>query len=163
MVSLATVNHVEGNNSFARSADQTTRTLDDGGKPISVFESGAILVHLAEKTRALVPPDLRGRKTVLEWVFCAIERYVKETNRLYGVLDRHLAGREFIAGNTYTIANIAAYPWVVPWKRQQQDLDSFPNLRRWFNAARKRPATQRAYARGEPFASRPARALTNRA
>ncbi|MGC1354923.1 MAG: glutathione S-transferase N-terminal domain-containing protein [Xanthobacteraceae bacterium] len=143
---------------------------NDGGKPISVFESGAILVYLAEKTRALLPSDLRGRKTVLEWVFWqvgglgpmagqnhhfvqyapekipyAIERYVKETNRLYGVLDRHLAGREFIAGNTYTIADI-----------QQQDLDTFPNLRRWFNATRKRPATQRAYARGEPYSSRPA-------
>ena len=154
---------------------------NDGGKPISVFESGAILVYLAEKKLALLPSDLRDRKTVLEWVFWqvgglgpmagqnhhfvqyapekipyAIERYVKETNRLYGVLNRRLAGRKFIAGNTYTIADLAAYPWIVPWKRQQQDLDSFPNLRRWFNAVRKRPATQRAYARGEPYASRPA-------
>jgi GSH-dependent disulfide-bond oxidoreductase len=125
--------------------------------------------------------DLRGRKTVLEWVFWqvgglgpmagqnhhfvqyapekipyAMERYVKETNRLYGVLDLRLAAREFIAGDAYTIADIAAYPWIVPWKRQQQDLDSFPNLRRWFNAVRERPATQRAYAKGEPYASRPA-------
>jgi GST-like protein len=154
---------------------------NDGGKPISVFESGAILVYLAEKKLALLPSDLRDRKTVLEWVFWqvgglgpmagqnhhfvqyapekipyAIERYVKETNRLYGVLNRRLAGRKFIAGNTYTIADLAACPWIVPWKRQQQDLDSFPNLRRWFNAVRKRPATQRAYARGEPYASRPA-------
>jgi GSH-dependent disulfide-bond oxidoreductase len=82
---------------------------------------------------------------------CAIERYIKETNRLYGVLDRRLAGREIIAGDTYTIADIAAYPWIVPWKRQQQDLNSFLNLRRWFDAARKRPTTQR-----EPYASRPA-------
>ena len=81
----------------------------------------------------------------------AIERYVEETNRLYGVLDRRSLG----AGDTYTIADIAAYPWIVPWKRQQQDLDSFPNLRRWFNAVRERPATQRAYARGEPYANRP--------
>lgn len=66
-----------------------------------------------------------------------------------------LAGREFISGDTYTIADIAAYPWIVPRKRQQQDLDSFPNLRRWFNAVRERPATQRAYARGEPYANRP--------
>ena len=157
------------------------RKPSDGGKPISVFESGAILVYLAEKTRALLPSDLRDRKTVLEWVFWqvgglgpmagqnhhfvqyapqkipyAIERYVKETNRLYGVLDRRLAGHEFIAGNTYTIADIAAYPWIVPWKRQQQKLDSFPNLRRWFNAVRARPATQRAYVRREPYASRPA-------
>jgi GSH-dependent disulfide-bond oxidoreductase len=153
----------------------------DGGKPISVFESGAILVYLAEKTRALLPSDLRDRKTVLEWVFWqvgglgpmagqnhhfvqyapekipyGIERYIKETNRLFGVLNRRLAGRDFIAGGDYTIADIAAYPWIVPWRRQQQDLDSFPNLRRWFNAVRKRPATQRAYAKGEPYASRPA-------
>ena len=152
-----------------------------GGKPISVFESGAILTYLADKTRVLLPSDLRARTEVLEWVFWqvgglgpmagqnhhfaqyapekipyAIERYVKETNRLYGVLDRRLAGREFIAADAYTIADIAAYPWIVPWKRQQQYLDSFPNLRRWFNAVRSRPATQRAYAKGEPFSSRPA-------
>jgi GST-like protein len=151
------------------------------GKPISVFESGAILTYLAEKIRVLLPSDLRDRTEVLEWVFWqvgglgpmagqnhhfgqyapekipyAIERYVKETNRLYGALDHRLAGREFIAADAYTIADIAAYPWIVPWKRQQQDLDSFPNLRRWFNAVRSRPATQRAYAEGEPFSSRPA-------
>ena len=153
----------------------------DGGKPISVFESGAILTYLADKTHVLLPSDLRERTEVFEWVSWqvgglgpmagqnhhfgqyapekipyAIERYVKETNRLYGVLDRRLAGREFIAADAYTIADIAAYPWIVPWKRQQQDLDSFPNLRRWFNAVRSRPATQRAYAKGEPFSSRPA-------
>ena len=152
-----------------------------GGKPISVFESGAILTYLADKTRVLLPSDLRARTEVLEWVFWqvgglgpmagqnhhfaqyapekipyAIERYVKETNRLYGVLDRRLAGREFIAAAAYTIADIAAYPWIVPWKRQKQELDSFPNLRRWFNAVRSRPATQRAYAKGEPFSSWPA-------
>jgi GSH-dependent disulfide-bond oxidoreductase len=157
------------------------REPSDGGEPVSVFESGAILVYLAEKIGKLLLADLRGRKTVLEWVFWqvgglgpmagqnhhfvqyapekipyAMERYVKETNRLYGVLDRRLAAREFIAGDAYTIADIAAYPWIVPWKRQQQDLDSFPNLRRWFNAVRERPATQRAYAKGEPYASRPA-------
>ena len=153
----------------------------DGGKPISVFESGAILTYLAERTRVLLPSDLRDRTEVFEWVFWqvgglgpmagqnhhfgqyapekipyAIERYVNETNRLYGVLDRKLAGREFIAAGAYTIADIAAYPWIVPWKRQKQELDSFPNLRRWFNAVRSRPATQRAYAKGEPFSSRPA-------
>ena len=119
-----------------------------GGKPISVFESGAILTYLADKTRVLLPSDLRARTEVLEWVFWqvgglgpmagqnhhfaqyapekipyAIERYVKETNRLYGVLDRRLAGREFIAAAAYTIADIAAYPWIVPWKRQKQELE----------------------------------------
>lgn len=153
----------------------------DGGEPISVFESGAILVYLAQRTHALLPAGLCNRTTVLEWVFWqvgglgsmagqnhhfvqyapekipyAIEHYVKETNRLYGVLDRRLARRAFITGDAYTIADTAAYPRVVPWKRQQQDLDSFPHLRRWFNAVQKRPATQRAYAKSEPYASRPA-------
>lgn len=154
---------------------------EDGGDPVSVFESGAILFYLAEKTGGLLPSDLRGRKAVLEWLFWqvgglgpmagqnhhfvgyasekipyAIERYVKETNRLYGVLDRRLAERKFIAGDIYTIADIATYPWIVPWKRQQQDLESFPNLHRWFDVVRERPATQRAYSRGEPYSSRPA-------
>jgi len=86
----------------------------------------------------------------------ATERYVMETNRLYGVLDRRLQGRAFIAGADYTIADMAAYPWVVPWNRQQQELDAFPDLRRWFDAIRERPGTRRAYARGEPYMSRPA-------
>jgi GST-like protein len=153
----------------------------DRGAPISVFESGAILVYLAEKTGLLLPSDPRGRKTALEWLFWqvgglgpmagqnhhfvqyaperiayAMERYVKETNRLYGVLDRRLADREFIVGGAYTIADIAACPWIVQWKRQQQELDAFPNLRRWFDAVRRRPATQRAYAKGERYMNRPA-------
>lgn len=152
----------------------------DGGEPISVFESGAILLYLAEKTGHFLPSDIRGRKTVLEWLFWqmgglgpmagqnhhfvqyapekipyAMERYVKETNRLYGVLDRRLAERSFIAGEDYTIADMACYPWIVPWKRQGQDLDSFANLRRWFEAIRQRPATIRAYEKGEPWTSRP--------
>ena len=153
----------------------------DGSYPITVFESGAILVYLAEKTGKFLPTDLRARKTTLEWLFWqvgglgpmagqnhhfgiyapeklpyAISRYVNETNRLYGVLDRRLAESEFLAGTTYSIADMASYPWVVPWKQQQQNIDSFPNLRRWFDAIRTRPATVRAYARGEPFSTRPA-------
>lgn len=153
----------------------------DGREPVTVFESGAILVYLAEKTGCFLPTDLRGRKAVLEWLFWqvgglgpmagqnhhfgiyapekipyAITRYVNETNRLYGVLDRRLAAQEYLSGEAYSIADMATYPWVVPWKRQQQELDEFPNLRRWFDAIRNRPATIRAYARGEPFASRPA-------
>lgn len=152
----------------------------DGSGPLSVFESGAILLYLAEKTGQFLPADLRGRKTVTEWLFWqmgglgpmagqnhhfvqyapeqlpyAIERYVKETNRLYGVLNRRLAGRAFIAGDDYTIADMACYPWIVPWTRQQQNLDDFPDLRRWFDSIRARPATVRAYAQGEPYASRP--------
>ncbi|MEB0079669.1 glutathione S-transferase N-terminal domain-containing protein [Pseudomonas sp. CCI3.2] len=152
----------------------------DGGEPITVFESGAILLYLAEKTGQFLPSDLRERKTVMEWLFWqmgglgpmagqnhhfgiyapeklpyAINRYVNETNRLYGVLDRRLAGREFIGGDHYSIADIAAYPWIVPWKNQQQNLDDFPDLRRWFDAIHTRPATVRAYANAEPFSSRP--------
>ena len=153
----------------------------DGGEPISVFESGAILLYLAEKTGEFLPKDIRGRKSVTEWLFWqmgglgpmagqnhhfgqyapekipyAIARYVNETNRLYGVLDRRLKHRGFLAGDHYTIADMASYPWVVPWKRQQQNLDDFPNLQRWFKAIAGRPATVRAYAKGEPYSSRPA-------
>lgn len=152
-----------------------------GGEPVTVFESGAILLYLAEKTGRFLPSDLRGRKTVTEWLFWqmgglgpmagqnhhfgvyapekipyAINRYVNETNRLYGVLDRRLAVHPFLAGDAYTIADMAAYPWVVPWKRQQQNLDDFIHVRRWFNAIRERPATMRAYARGEPYSAQPA-------
>jgi GSH-dependent disulfide-bond oxidoreductase len=146
-----------------------------------VFESGAILLYLAEKTGRFLPTNVRGRKTVTEWLFWqvgglgpmagqnhhfgiyapeklpyAINRYVNETNRLYGVIDRRLADRAFLAGENYTIADMAVYPWIVSWKRQQQELDNFPHLRRWFEAIRERPATLRAYAKGEPYSSRPA-------
>jgi len=151
----------------------------DGGEPITVFESGAILLYLAEKTGQFLPADVRGRKTVTEWLFWqmgglgpmagqnhhfglyapekipyAINRYVNETNRLYGVLDRRLQGREFIAGQHYSIADIACYPWVVPWQRQQQNIEDFPDLSRWLRAIEQRPATLRAYARGEPYSRR---------
>ncbi len=141
----------------------------DGGAPISLFESGAILVYLAEKTGRFMPQDLRGRYEVLKWLFWqmgglgpmagqaghflvfapepvpyAIERYVKELARLYGVLDRHLAGREYIAGE-YGIADMACYPWLVSHAGHGQDLAEFPNLARWFEAVRARPAVQRAF------------------
>lgn len=156
------------------------RTPIDGGEPVTVFESGAILLYLAEKTGRYLSTNLRERKAVLEWLFWqvgglgpmagqnhhfglyapekipyAIARYVNETNRLYGVLDRRLAEREYLAGDAYSIADMATYPWVVPWKRQQQQLDDFPNLRRWFDTIGARSATISAYARGEPFAARP--------
>lgn len=146
----------------------------DGGEPISVFESGAILLYLAEKTGQFLPTDLRGRRTATEWLFWqmgglgpmagqnhhfsqyapekipyAIERYVKETNRLYGVLDRRLAGREFLA-DEYSIADMACYPWIVPYERQQQRLEDFANLQGWFERIRERPAVVRAYEKGEP-------------
>jgi GST-like protein len=152
----------------------------DGGEPISVFESGAILVYLAEKTGQLLATDLRGRKAALEWLFWqvgglgpmagqnhhfnryapeklpyAIERYVKETNRLYGVLDRRLGSQAYLAGPAYSIADIAAYPWIVPWKLQSQDLAQFPALNRWFEQIAARPATVRAYARAAEFRTAP--------
>lgn len=157
----------------------------DKGAPISVFESGAILLYLAEKTGRFIPADLRGRKSVTEWLFWqmgglgpmagqnhhfsqyapekipyAIERYVKETNRLYGVLERRLAanaatGSAFVGGADYSIADMAIYPWIVPHQRQGQDLADFPYLKRWFEAVAARPATIAAYARGEPYSSRP--------
>ncbi len=152
---------------------------DDRG-PVTVFESGAILLYLAEKTGQLIPSDLRKRKTVLEWLMWqmgglgpmagqnhhfvqyapekipyAINRYVNETNRLYGVLDHRLKDRDWVADD-YSIADIAIYPWIVPHERQQQSLSDFPNLERWFLAMRQRPAVLAAYERGKPWASRPA-------
>ncbi|MCK9380441.1 MAG: glutathione S-transferase N-terminal domain-containing protein [Sulfuritalea sp.] len=142
----------------------------DGGTPLSLFESGAILLYLADKTARFIAPDLRGRNETIQWLFWqmgglgpmagqnhhftqyapekipyAIDRYVKETARLYAVLNKHLADREFIAGG-YSIADMACYPWIVPHERQRQNLDDFPKLKRWFAAIRERPATQRAYA-----------------
>jgi GSH-dependent disulfide-bond oxidoreductase len=140
-----------------------------GGAPVSLFESGAILLYLAEKTGKLIPSDLRGRVDVLQWLFWqmgglgpmagqnhhfsqyapeklpyAINRYVNETNRLYGVLNKRLADREFVAG-AYSIADIASYPWIVSHEKQGQNLNDFPHLKRWFETIKARPATVRAY------------------
>lgn len=152
----------------------------DGKAPVSVFESGAILVYLAEKSGRFLPADLRGRFEVLQWLFWqmgglgpmagqnhhfsqyapeklayAIERYVGETARLYAVLDKRLADREFVAGD-YSIADMAAYPWVVPHQRQAQDLSDFPQLKRWFETIQARPAVVRAYEKGKAINSKPA-------
>jgi GSH-dependent disulfide-bond oxidoreductase len=151
-------------------------TPTGGGEPIAVFESGAILLYLAEKAEQFIPQDGHGHAEVLQWLFWqvgglgpmagqnhhfsryapeklpyAIERYVKETNRLYGVLDRRLADREFVAG-AYSIADMAAYPWIVPHEAQGQKLADFPNLSRWFAAIGARPATVRAYEVGKRYA-----------
>jgi GSH-dependent disulfide-bond oxidoreductase len=90
-----------------------------------------------------------------EKIAYAIERYVKETNRLYGVLDKQLAGHEFVAGHAYSIADMAAYPWILPYDRQGQKLEDFPSLKRWFEAMRTRPAVQRAYARAKDINTQP--------
>ena len=141
------------------------------GQPLSLFESGAILLYLAEKTGQFIPRDLRGRQEALQWLFWqmgglgpmagqnhhfnrfapekipyAIKRYVDETARLYGVLNKRLADRPFVAGNDYSIADMAIYPWIVSHTWQQQNLDDFPALKDWFQRIQARPATQRAYA-----------------
>ena len=143
----------------------------DGGEPISLFESGAILLYLAEKTGKFIPQDLRGRQETLQWLFWqmgglgpmagqnhhfnrfakekipyAIKRYVDETTRLYGVLDRRLADRDFVAGSEYSIADMAIYPWIARHSWQDQNLNDFPNLKRWYDAIANRDATKRAYA-----------------
>jgi GSH-dependent disulfide-bond oxidoreductase len=140
-----------------------------GGAPITLFESGAIMLYLAEKTGRLIPQDIHGRAEVLQWLFWqmaglgpmagqighfnvyapekvpyAIDRYTRETHRLYGVLDRRLTDRTFIAGD-FSIADIACYPWIVPHEAHGQNLNDFPNLKRWFETIATRPATIRTY------------------
>jgi len=152
---------------------------NDGGAPVSLFESGAILVYLAEKTGKFLSADTRVRYDTLQWLFWqmgglgpmagqnhhfsvyapekieyAIKRYVNETNRLYGVLNKRLADRPFIAGD-YSIADMAAYPWIVPHERQGQNLDDFPHVKRWFQAIRARPATVAAYEKGKSVSTTP--------
>jgi len=147
----------------------------DGGAPISVFESGAILHYLAEKTEQFLPADLRARTQVMEWLFWqmaglgpmagqnhhfnvyapepieyAIDRYTRETARLYAVLNKRLAGRDYIVDD-YSIADMACYPWIVSHEGQKQDLADFPHLKAWFERIQARPATQRAYKIVEQF------------
>ena len=146
-----------------------------GGKPISVFETGAILIYLAEKCGRFLPTDLRGRTEVLEWLMWqmggvgpmfgqaghfrfyapveqpyAKERYRNEMLRLYGVLDRRLEGREFVAGD-YSIADMAIWPWVITYKRQEVKLEEFANVRRWYKALQTRPGLRRGYDVGKEF------------
>ena len=143
----------------------------DGGDPLSLFESGAILLYLADKTGRFIPADVRGRAEVLQWLFWqmgglgpmagqnghfnvyapekvpyAIDRYTRETARLYGVLDKRLADREYVAGSEYTIADMAIYPWIVPHEAHRQNLDDTPHLKRWFAQIGEREATRKVYA-----------------
>ena len=140
-----------------------------GGAPISVFETGAILLYLAEKCGRFLPSDPRQRVEVTEWLMWqmgglgpmlgqnhhfriyapepvpyAVERYTKETSRLYGVLDRRLEGREYICGD-YSIADMACWPWIVPHERQGQKLADFPNVSRWYETMKTRPGLQRGF------------------
>ena len=149
-----------------------------GGAPLSIFESGAILQYLGAKSGRFYPQDPRGKAEVDQWLFWqvgglgpmagqahhfrqyaaaltadqrhlayGVRRYTNEVHRLYGVLDDRLADREFVAGD-YSIADMAIWPWVVPYARQGQDLADFPNLKRWFDAVGARPAVQAGRALG---------------
>jgi GST-like protein len=142
-----------------------------GGKPLPVFESGAILIYLAEKAGKLLPEDKRARIETLEWLMFqmagvgpmfgqrhhfyraapepvpyALERYTKETHRIYGVLDKRLAAEEYLAAGAYTIADIATYPWVARWEWHDLKWSDFPHVERWFKAIGARPAVQRGMA-----------------
>ncbi|MBV7338695.1 glutathione S-transferase N-terminal domain-containing protein [Chloroflexi bacterium TSY] len=141
----------------------------DGGEPISLFESGAILLYLAEKVGQFLPENLRTRHDVMQWLFWqmgglgpmlgqthhfnlyapenvpyAIERYMNETVRLYNVLNTRLSNREFIV-DTYSIADMACYPWIQRHERQKQDLNDYPHVKRWYETIEAKPATVRAY------------------
>ncbi len=149
----------------------------DNGQPLDLFESGAILLYLAEKTGKFYPTDLRSRYVVTKWLMWqmgglgpmagqnhhfgrfapdkipyAIERYRSETSRLYGVLNGVLEGRDFIA-DTYSIADMACYPWIARYEWQEMNLDEYQNVKRWFEQISARPATQTAYQKGEAVRS----------
>jgi GST-like protein len=142
----------------------------DGGKPVSIFESGAILLYLADKTDQLIPKDLRGRNDAIQWLFWQVaglgpmagqvvfykrasekvpsaeQRYVNETKRLYTVLNKRLGESKFLAGDDFSVADIATYPWTAPYNLFDQNLDDYPHVERWLDAIYQRPATRRAYA-----------------
>jgi len=144
----------------------------DEGEPIAVFESGAILLYLAGKTGKFLPKDLRGQVDCLQWLMWqmgglgpmlgqnhhfrqyapdnpyALDRYSKETSRLYGVLNKRLKTRKFICGDAYTIADMACYPWILP-DRQGQKMEDFPHVARWHALIKARPATAKAYAKAK--------------
>lgn len=143
---------------------------EDGKGPMSLFESGAILWYLAEKTKKFIPHDNRAKAEVSEWLFWqmaglgpmagqnhhfnmyapekipyAMERYTKETARLYGVLNKNLEGKDWVAAQEYTIADMAIYPWIVPHENQKQNLNDFPHLKKWFDKMKEREAVKKAY------------------
>lgn len=158
------------------------REPDDGGPALPMFESGAILLYLAEKAGRFLPENARDRLEMMQWLFWqvsglgpmagqagyfrvyashpvpqAIDRYTDELRRLYGVLDRRLEGRAFIASDAYSIADIACYPWIAPHAPHGQNLAGFPRLARWFRAVGARPATLRVYDGVEDVYARPGR------
>ncbi|SDL94454.1 glutathione S-transferase [Modicisalibacter muralis] len=150
------------------------RTPVDGGQPLALFESGAILEYLADKSGQFLPKSGRERYVVLQWLYWqmgglgpmagqnhhfrnyapekieyAIERYIRETARLYGVLDQRLDDHDYVAGNEYSIADMAIWPWVRSYANQGQDIEDFPNVKRWFETIAARGAVKRAYALAE--------------
>jgi GSH-dependent disulfide-bond oxidoreductase len=161
---------VAPNNRIPALVDHKPMQPTPDNEPLAIFESGAMLLYLADKSKKFLNrKSLYWRKEAIQWLFWqmgglgpmagqnhhfgtyapeklpyAINRYVNETARLYGVMDKRLADREFLAGE-YSIADMACYPWVVPYERQQMNLDDFPNLKRWFHTIKERPATIRAY------------------
>ena len=139
------------------------------GKPISLFESGAILLYLAGKTGKFLPEDVRGKYDALQWLMFqmggvgpmlgqahhfriyapekieyAVNRYTNEAKRLYGVIDKQLSTHPWLAGDSYSIADMATFPWLRSWQNQGVELDDYPNLKRWFNEIAERPAVKRA-------------------
>ena len=152
----------------------------DGGAPVSVFESGAIMLYIAEKTGRFWPQDVRGKYEVVQWIMwqmanqgpklgeCghfrrlgdregdqsyANRRFGDEANRLYGVLNNRLADRPYLAGEEYTIADMISYPWTVNWKAQGQDIDEFKYFKRWFEEIGQRPAVTRGMAVGSDLST----------
>mgnify|MGYP000644417437 CR=1 FL=1 len=150
-----------------------------GGPAISLFESGAIMMYLAEKAGRFYPQDLRGRYEVNQWLIWqmanqgpklgerghfsrlgdtrgdqsyAVRRFTDEANRLYGVMNNRLYDRPYLAGDTYTIADMICYPWTINWKFQGQDIEEFPYFKRWFEELGARPAVQKGMAVGADFA-----------
>lgn len=156
-----------------------------GGALISIFESGAILLYLAEKSKMLIPMDIAGRAAALQWLFWqaaglgpmsgqyihfavyageklpyAVKRYEREVNRLFGVLNRRLSSVRYVAGETYSIADIINYPYISVYQHIHQDIEEFPHLKRWIDEISTRPAVQRAYARASAVNSERPRPLT---
>lgn len=156
---------ISPNNRIPAIVDHNPQGINES---ISIFESGAILLYLAEKTEQFLPQSLHARYETLQWLFWqvaglgpmagqnhhfsryastltyAVDRYVRETSRLYSILNLQLTGRDFIT-HDYSIADMACYPWIVPYEKQQQNLDDYPHLKQWFHRIQARTATQRAY------------------